>query len=187
MRSLLAPVRRVAGSRQTGGVRHAEVRYAERDGDYLAFTVFGEGPTDLVIPQNRFPIDLIWEWPHLATFMEALGRLARVITWDGRGFGASDPILDPTASTTEGFADDMRAVLRAADSERASLFDMGSGGAVCALYPATYPERVQSLILVNVRRSYPELLGLSPLQQEASRDEASESGAVAVRESARCA
>jgi class 3 adenylate cyclase len=152
----------VAGSRQTGGVRHAEVRYAERDGDYLAFTVFGEGPTDLVIPQNRVPIDLIWEWPHLATFMEALGRLARVITWDGRGFGASDPVLDPTASTTEGFADDLRAVLRAADSERASLFDMGSGGAVSAAYPATYPERVQSLILVNLRRSYPELLGLSP-------------------------
>ena len=96
----------------------------------------------------------------------SLGRLARVITWDGRGFGASDPILDPTASTTEGFADDLRAVLRAADSERASLFDMGSGGAVCALYPATYPERVQSLILVNLRRSYPELGGLSALHRK---------------------
>ena len=154
------------GSRQTGGVRHAEVRYAERDGDFLAFTVFGEGPTDLVIPLNRFPIDLIWEWPHLAAFMEALGRLARVITWDGRGFGASDPILDPTASTTEGFADDMRAVLRAADSERASLFDMGSGGGVSTMYPATYPERVESLIVVNVRRSYPELLGLSHVKRK---------------------
>ena len=84
-------------------MRHAEVRYAEHDGDYLAFTVFGEGPTDLVIPLNRFPIDLIWERPHLATFMEALGRLARVITWDGRGFGASDPILDRNRVHDGGF------------------------------------------------------------------------------------
>ena len=153
-------------SRQTDRVQHAEVRYAERDGDYLAFTVFGEGPTDLAIPQSRFPIDLMWEWPHLATFMEALGRLARVIAWDVRGHGASDPTLYTAASSTETFADDMRAVLRAADSERASLFEMGSGGASCPLYAATYPERVQSLILVHVRRSYPELLGLSALQRK---------------------
>lgn len=161
-----APVRRASRSRQTGGVRHAEVRYAERDGDYLAFTVFGEGPTDLAIPQARFPIDLMWEWPHLATFMEALGRLARVITWDVRGHGASDPTPYTSASSTETFADDMSAVLRAADSERASLFEMGSGGASCPLYAATYPERVQSLILVHVRRSYPELFGLSALQRK---------------------
>jgi hypothetical protein len=77
---------RCAGSRQTGSVRHSEVRYVERDGKYLAYTVFGEGRTDLAIPSNRFPIDLIWEWPQLATFMEALGQLARVIAFDNRGF-----------------------------------------------------------------------------------------------------
>ena len=159
-------MRSAPGSRQTDGVRHAEVQYAERDGDYLAFTVFGEGPTDLAVPASRFPIDFIWEWPHLASFMEALGRLARVITWDVRGHGASDPTRDQTASNTEVFADDMRAVLRAADSERASLFEMGSGGASCPSYAATYPELVQSLILVHVRRSYPELVGLSALQRK---------------------
>ena len=81
----------------------------------------------------------------------------------------------------------MRAVLRAADSERASLFEMGSGGASCPSYAATYPERVQSLILVNLRQSYPELRWALGSPEEASRDEASESGAVAVREPARCA
>src|SRR5689334_13501506 len=77
--------------RQTACV-NGEVWYTERDGGHLAFTVFGEGAIDLAIPQNRFPIDLIWEWPHLATFMESLGRMARVITWDCRGFGASDTL-----------------------------------------------------------------------------------------------
>jgi hypothetical protein len=42
-------------------VRHAEVRFVERDGDYLAFTVFGEGPVDLAMTQTRVPIDLMWE------------------------------------------------------------------------------------------------------------------------------
>ena len=98
--------------------------------------------------------------------MEALGRLARVITWDARGYGASDPIRSNRVRHTEVFADDMRAVLRAADSQRASLFDLGNGGASCPSYAATYPERVQSLILVNVRQSYPELGGLSALQRK---------------------
>src|SRR3954471_18052314 len=60
----------------------AEVRYAEVAGDYFAYSVFGNGPIDLAIAQSRFPIDLMWDLPQLATFMEALGNLARVIVWD---------------------------------------------------------------------------------------------------------
>jgi class 3 adenylate cyclase len=137
----------------------SEVRYVERDGRYLAYSVFGEGRTDLAVSQARFPIDLMWEWPQLAAFMEALGRLARVIVWDPRGVGASDP--DPNASSSiESFADDTLAVLRAAGCDRASHFELGTAGSAIA-YAATYPDRVQSMILVNVRRSYPELAGLS--------------------------
>ena len=157
------------------------------NGKYLAYTVFGEGRTDLAIPSSRFPIDLIWEWPQLATFMEALGRLARVITLDNRGFGASDPTRDPTASDAEAFADDMGAVLSAADSERASIFEMGSGGVSCRVIcgdvsracPVT-DNAQRAAVVSGVGRA----LG-SP--KEATRDEAPESGALEVRESARCA
>ena len=81
-------------------MRDAEVRYVERDGGYLAFSVFGEGPNDLAITQGRFPIDLMRELPQLAAFMEALGRMARVIVWDQRGYGASDPIHDADVART---------------------------------------------------------------------------------------
>jgi class 3 adenylate cyclase len=145
-------------------VRDAEVRYAERDGDYLAFTVFGEGSTDLAVPNSRFPIDLIWDLPQLAAFMEALGHLARVIVWDNRGCGASDPIRHPVGANGEVFADDTGAVLRAAGSQRTNLLDIGTGGFSTIVYAATYPERVQSLILINLRASYPELGGLSLAQ-----------------------
>jgi len=151
--------------RETDGVRDAEVRYVEREGSFLAYSVFGEGSLDLAVAQSRFPIDLIWEFPQLAAFMEALGRLARVIVWDPRGFGASDPIGDPTAATTELFDDDMLAVLGAAESERPTLFAMSASPAI-PVYAATHPERVRSLILVNFRPSYPEFASLSTAQRK---------------------
>jgi class 3 adenylate cyclase len=141
-------------------VRDAEVRYVERDGDYLAFTVFGEGSYDLAITGSLYPIDLIWDFPQLAGFMEALGRVARVIMWDGRGIGASDPVRDPAAATAELYADDCRAVLDAADSDRASILEMTTAGGGLVL-AATDPERIRSLIIVNLRGSYPEFHKLS--------------------------
>jgi class 3 adenylate cyclase len=145
-------------------VRHAEVRFVERDGDYLAFTVFGEGPIDLATTQTRVPIDLMWEFPQFAAFMEALGRIARVIVWDGRGFGASDPIRDGAAANAETYADDVGAVLDAAGSDRATSFEMNAAG--MWIFAAMQPERVRSLILVNLRSSYPELRDLSPEQRK---------------------
>jgi class 3 adenylate cyclase len=141
-------------------VRDAEVRFAEYEGGYVAYSVFGDGPHDLAITHSRIPIDLIWEFPQFAMFMEALGRMARVIVLDARGHGASDPIRDPTASNIEIFADGVLAVLDAADSDQAAMFNIGAG-AHGALFAASYPERVRSLILVNLRSHYPELRGLS--------------------------
>jgi hypothetical protein len=92
----------------------------------MAFTAFGEGPIDLAITQARVPIDLMWEFPRFAAFMEALGRMVRVIVWDGRGFGASDPIRDLSAANAETYSDDVAAVLDAAGSERATLFEMNA-------------------------------------------------------------
>jgi class 3 adenylate cyclase len=146
-------------------VTDTEVRYAERDGDYLAYSVFGDGPVDLAVTQNRFPIDLMWELPQLASFMESLGRIARVIVWDPRGFGASDQLGDARAYTNETAAEDRRAVLDAADSKRPTLLDLsGTSGSV--LFAATYPERVRSLILVSLRETYAELRSLSLEQRK---------------------
>jgi class 3 adenylate cyclase len=139
-------------------VRDADVRYAEQhNGDYMAYTVFGEGPVDLAITQLRVPIDLMWEFPQCAAFMEVLGRMARVIVWDARGFGASDPIRDPEPANVETYADDVAAVLDAVGSERATLFEMNASGQF--VFAAANPERIRSLILVNLRSSYPELRG----------------------------
>ena len=149
------------GRGKTGGMRDVEVRYAEHGGKCLAYEVFGEGPTDLLVHQVCYPIDLTWDLPQLSEFMGGLGECARVIAFDSRGEGASDPIDDPGAATLEAWCDDALAVLDAAGADRATVFDMttGVGGIVLA---ATYPDRVRSLILSHLWTSNPELRTMSP-------------------------
>jgi pimeloyl-ACP methyl ester carboxylesterase len=144
------------------GMQDLDVRFAEHAGDYQAFAVFGEGLHDVVVQQSISPIDLMWELPQLAAFMGALGRMARVIVYDGRNCGASDPITDPDASLPETLADDLLAVLDAVESDRATVLDMSGGSGV--FFGATYPERTRSLILANLRPSFPQFRGLSVVQ-----------------------
>jgi class 3 adenylate cyclase len=148
-------------------VQGVEVRYAERDGKCLAFEVFGDGPCDVLVQQVCYPIDLTWDLPQLASFMATLGSFARVIAFDSRGEGASDPISDPGAATLEGWCDDVLAVLDAAGADRVTCFDMtlGVGGAILA---ATYPDRVRSLILMHLRTSVPETRDMSPAELRAA-------------------
>jgi class 3 adenylate cyclase len=148
-------------------VRDVEVDFAVRDGESIAYVVFGDGPIDLVVqPANRFPIDLMWDLPQLAEFMGTLGTLARVIVYDPRGYGASDPL--PTtdgAAGVESGAADLIAVLDAVRAERPSVFDLGSGGSV-TFFAATYPERVRSLILNHIAGANERLRGFTTEQRK---------------------
>ena len=135
----------------------------EREGKCLAYEVFGAGPIDLVAFQSCCPIDLVWDLPQLSSFMETLGGWARVIVYDPRGQGASDPVTDRGVAGFEESIDDALAVLDAAHADQASFFDMSRGLTGIAI-AATYPQRVRSLIVSHLRPSFPELRGLSPEQ-----------------------
>jgi pimeloyl-ACP methyl ester carboxylesterase len=142
-------------------VRDVEVEFAVRDGAYIAYEIFGTGPTDLVvIPGAQFPIDHMWDLPQLAEFMQALGEIARVIAYDARGLGASDPMptIDPAAGL-ESQASDLLAVMDAAESDRASILSFQPAAEL--VIAATYPQRVRSLILNNLRPAFTEMRGLT--------------------------
>jgi class 3 adenylate cyclase len=123
-----------------------DVRYA-RSGDVsIAYQVVGDGPVDvLFVP---FLINLVWAWeqPIFVNFCRRLASFSRLILFDKRGTGLSDRPRDlPTLETR---MDDIRAVMDDAGSERAALLGAGSpGGQLCAVFAATYPERVVALIL----------------------------------------
>jgi class 3 adenylate cyclase len=151
-------------SRKTERVRAIDVDYVVRDGAAIAFEVFGDGPVDLLVTQHLSPIDLLWELPQLAEFMEALGRMARVIAFDARGHGASDPLATTAgAAGMESSADDLLAVLDAAGADRVTILEQFGTQAVT--FAATYPERVRSLIIMHPRSSFPEMRGFSFAQR----------------------
>jgi class 3 adenylate cyclase len=123
-----------------------ETRYARSGEIGIAYQVFGEGETDLLL---AFPflshLDLMWESPALSHFLRRLGSFARVLVFDRRGVGLSDPV--PRPATLEERMDDVRAVMDAAGSERAALLGMSEGATMCMLFAATYPERTSALVL----------------------------------------
>lgn len=123
-----------------------ETRYA-RSGDVsIAYQVVGEGPFDLVhVPPFVSHVELAWEVPGIAAFNRRLASFSRLIRFDKRGTGMSDPVSG--APTLETRMDDVRAVMDAVSSERAALFGVSEGGPMSALFAATYPDRVWALVL----------------------------------------
>jgi class 3 adenylate cyclase len=127
-----------------------ETRYA-RSGDlHIAYQVVGEGPIDLVwVPGWISNIDVYWEEATVARYFERLAEFSRLILFDRRGTGVSDPL--PRASTLEEQMDDVVAVMDAAGSERAAIYAQLEGGAMAALFAATHPERTRALILYEAQ------------------------------------
>ncbi|MDW7693621.1 alpha/beta fold hydrolase [Flammeovirgaceae bacterium SG7u.111] len=133
----------------------------------IAYQVFGSGSIDLVyIPGWVSNIDWMWACPELVNFLQELGKIARVILFDKRGTGLSDRIVE--LSTLEERMDDLRAVMDAVGSEKAVLFGHSEGGSVSALFAATYPNRVISLITFGVfaKRRYAPDYPWAPTDQE---------------------
>jgi class 3 adenylate cyclase/alpha-beta hydrolase superfamily lysophospholipase len=120
-----------------------------RSGDVnIAYQVVGEGPLDLVLVLGfATHVEVLWELPEYARFIERLTSFARVIVFDKRGMGLSD--RPSVLSTFEQQHDDVRAVLDAVGSKRPALLGFTEGGPMCLLFAATYPERTTALVLLS--------------------------------------
>jgi pimeloyl-ACP methyl ester carboxylesterase len=123
-----------------------ETRYALSDDVNIAYQVMGDGPVDIVlVPGFMSHIEFRHELPGNTAFLRRLSSFARVVTFDKRGQGLSDRVSD--APSLEQRMDDVRAIMDAIGSQRATLFGHSEGCAMSALFAATYPERVSRLIL----------------------------------------
>jgi class 3 adenylate cyclase len=123
-------------------------QYAKSGDINIAYQVLGDGPIDLVYVWGWLShLDLTWTEPTLATFLRRLASFSRLIMFDKRGTGLSDPI--GAAPTFEERMEDIRVVMDAVGSERAALLGFSEGTAMSALFAATYPERTSALILYD--------------------------------------
>jgi class 3 adenylate cyclase len=123
-----------------------ETRYA-RSGDVnIAYQVTGEGPYDQVfIPGYVTHLELAWKLPAFGSTLADTFGTCRLIKFDKRGTGMSDPVSG--APTLETRMDDVRAVMDAVGSHRAALFGLSEGAAMAVLFAATYPQRTAALVL----------------------------------------
>ena len=154
----IAPVRRIpsadaasasasAAAPPAGGdTPIAPVRYA-RSGDVnIAYQVVGRGPIDLVFVMGWVShLEYYWREPSFARFLHRLAGFSRLILFDKRGTGLSDPVRE--MPTLEQRIDDVRAVLDAVGSTRAALLGVSEGGPMSALFAATYPNRTEALVM----------------------------------------
>jgi len=134
---------------------------------HIAYQSFGTGKLNLVIvPGWASHVEYAWEDPVLAGLLTRLGSFSRVTWFDKRGTGLSD--RDVGMPTLEVRMDDVRAVMDAVGIRKAAIFGFSEGGSMSALFAATYPDRVSSLILYGAfaRRIWSEDYPWAPTLKE---------------------
>src|SRR5215217_1960815 len=125
-----------------------------RSGDLsVAYQVIGDGPRDLIyVPGIVSHVEFLHELPGYSEFLDGLASFARLIAFDKRGNGLSDRVA--RAPTLEERMDDIRAVMDAVASERTTLFGVSEGGPISLLFAATYPTRVEAIVLYETFVKY---------------------------------
>jgi pimeloyl-ACP methyl ester carboxylesterase len=127
-----------------------ETRYAHSGEVHIAYQVVGEGDPDiLLVPEFWHSIEAQWDEPSLAAFLDRLSSFGRLIAFDQRGTGVSDPIPPKEMPSLEQWQDDITMVMAEVRSEQAVLLGLGGGGSLSMLFAATHPERVAGLVLIN--------------------------------------
>ena len=120
------------------------------DGAHIAYQVVGDGPSDLIfIPWWWNHLEAQWDDPLIAHFLDRLASFSRLILFDMRGIGLSDPVALNDLPTLERWTRDAVAVLDASGSSQAVVLGHGDGGLVAMMLAATHPSRCSGLVLVD--------------------------------------
>jgi class 3 adenylate cyclase/pimeloyl-ACP methyl ester carboxylesterase len=123
------------------------IEFAQRDGTHLAYQSAGDGPLEIVYVAGSFATTLAWEEPAYSKGFRRLASFSRLVTYDQRGMGYSDPLNQSAVPTLDDLVADLAAVIEAAGVKAPVLFGTHNGGAVAAAYAASHP--VPRLILCN--------------------------------------
>jgi pimeloyl-ACP methyl ester carboxylesterase/DNA-binding winged helix-turn-helix (wHTH) protein len=166
-----APIEPAHGSVPAAGPAAGapRVSYARSANVNIAYQVLGSGPVDLVFVMGWVShLEYFWREPSFARFLGRLASMARLILFDKRGTGMSDPVPVAQLPTLEQRLDDVRAVMEAAGSDRAVLLGVSEGGPLCSLFAATYPEKTEALVMIGsyARRMRDEDYPWGPTREE---------------------
>ena len=124
------------------------IRYAHSRGYAAAWQELGEGPDELVfVPGFVSNVELQWDVPPVARFLDELARDHRVVLYDKRGTGLSDRVPLAQLPSLDDRVADLEAVLDAAELASPEVFAFSEGVAAAVVLAAARPERVRRLVL----------------------------------------
>jgi pimeloyl-ACP methyl ester carboxylesterase len=127
-----------------------ETRYVRLQGDRIAYQVFGDGPPDLVVVPGSFGhLDIAWEDAGMTLFFHTLASFCRLIVFDRRGTGISDPLSPTPLPPWESYAQELAAVLDEVGTERPAILAEVDAGPPAIFFAATNPDRTSALILAH--------------------------------------
>lgn len=125
-------------------------QYTRVGNDRIAYQLLGDGPVDIVLTIGSVGhVDLKWDDPIFEDFHRRIATLGRLITFDGRGSGASDPLPPDTRFAWESWVEDLGAVMDAVGSARAVMVGALDAGPSAVMFAATQPERTVGLVIFN--------------------------------------
>ncbi|MEP1209424.1 MAG: adenylate/guanylate cyclase domain-containing protein [Rhizobiaceae bacterium] len=148
-------------------------QYARSGDTHIAYQVIGSGPIDVVyVPGWVSHVELCWEEPTYARFLNQLASFSRLILFDKRGTGLSDRVPNDQLPSLEERADDLLVVMDAVGSKKAALIGFSEGGNLSAYFAATHPDRTNSLVMFGTfaKRIYSPDYPWAPTEQQ-RRDE----------------
>ncbi len=149
-----------------------KVSYAHSGNVNIAYQVMGSGPIDLVFVMGWVShLEYFWNEPSFAAFLMRLASMSRLILFDKRGTGLSDPVPISELPTLDQRMDDVQAVMEAVGSTRAVLMGVSEGGPLCTVFAATHPEQTAALVMIGsyARRLWAEDYPWGPTREERDR------------------
>jgi pimeloyl-ACP methyl ester carboxylesterase len=125
-----------------------ETRYTLKDDAHLAYQAIGSGDLDvLFIDTWVHHVEAVWDVPDFARLLRRLGSLGRLIHFDRRGTGLSDPVPLDHLPDFDAQVEDVIAILDAVGADLPSVIGTNDGTLVAILLAAAYPERCRALVL----------------------------------------
>ncbi|MCV7408227.1 helix-turn-helix transcriptional regulator [Mycobacterium florentinum] len=125
----------------------SEIRFLRVGDRRVAFDVRGDGPP-LVAPAWWVShLELDWEGAGFRRFWEGVAGGYTMVRYDRLGVGMSDRTVRDSDLTLDGEVAMLRALLDELGYERVSLLGGSCGSCTAIAFAATYPERVDRLVL----------------------------------------
>jgi class 3 adenylate cyclase len=156
-----------------------KTQYARNGDVHLAFQVVGEGDLDLLLIDTWVHhVEAVWDFPDFARFLRRLSSIGRLIHFDRRGTGLSDPVPVDRLPDLETQVGDAVAVLEAAGSERPAVIGLNDGTLIAVLLATSHPELCRSLVLFSLTQAH-TLAGGQPMESIDAVIEMIEAGAAA--------